>query len=204
MEFPQKKYNIIYADPPWRYHGNGRDDLAGGVEAHYPTMDVRDICALDIASLAHKNCLLFLWVTFPCLKEGLQVIEAWGFEYVTLGFSWIKTYENGQPFFGIGHYTKSNCEVCLLGRKGNSLKISDSVSSVVISKLREHSRKPDEVRTRIVELCGDVPRIELFSRTKFEGWDVWGNQVPEHTQLLLGGKRYGEHHIKRKKKSKEL
>ena len=182
-----KKYQIIYADPPWEYSSvDSWKKMCGGIKAKYDLMNVWEICALPVSKLAAPNCILFLWVTFPCLKEGLQVMEAWGFKYTTLGFSWIKTNKkDGKPFFGIGHYTKSNCEVCLIGKKGGSLKVSDLVSSVVISPKREHSRKPDEVRERIVELCGDRPRIELFARQKVEGWDVWGEETPKHTQMRI-------------------
>ena len=181
-----KKYNIIYADPPWSYKDK-RDKhprMCGGATSHYNTMSLERIKSLPIKDLAEKNCMLFLWVTFPNLQEGLDVIKAWGFKYKTLGFSWIKTNKNnGKPFFGIGYYTKSNCEVCLIGVKGKPIKVSNSVSSVVISPRQEHSKKPDEIRDKIVELCGDVPRIELFARQKTEGWDVWGNEVESDIDL---------------------
>ena len=127
--------------------------------------------------------MLFLWCTFPNLKEGLSVIEAWGFDYRTLGFSWVKLNKNnGKPFFGIGYYTKSNCEVCLIGVKGKPIVESKKVSSVILHKMldesdRVHSWKPDTVRDKIVELCGDVPRIELFARQQSDGWDSWGNEI---------------------------
>lgn len=182
-----KKYQIIYADPPWEYSSvDSWKAMAGGIAAKYNLLNAWEICALPIKKLADQNCILFLWATFPCLKEALMVIEAWGFKYKTLGFSWIKTNpKNGRPFFGIGHYSKSNCEVCLIGTKGSSLKSSDNVSSVVISPRREHSRKPDEVRERIVELCGDRPRIELFARERHQGWDVWGNEAPKEMQVKI-------------------
>ena len=177
-----KKYKIIYADPPWSYRDK-RDKhprLCGGASAHYPTMDLSDIKNLPVNNIADDNCLLFLWATFPNLKEALDVIEAWGFTYKTLGFSWIKTNKNnGKPFFGIGWYTKSNCEVCLIGVKGKPFKASNSVSSVIISPIEEHSKKPDEVREKIVEFAGDVPRIELFARQSADGWDCFGNEAPE-------------------------
>ena len=181
-----KKYNIIYADPPWSYKDK-RDKhprMSGGATAHYNTMSLEQIKALPIKDLAADNCMLFLWVTFPNLQEGLDVIKAWGFKYKTLGFSWIKTNKNnGKPFFGIGYYTKSNCEVCLIGVKGKPIKVSNSVSSVIISPRQEHSKKPDQIRDKIVELCGDVPRIELFARQKTEGWDIWGNEVKSDINL---------------------
>lgn len=174
------KYNIIYADPPWAYKDK-RDKhprLCGGAARHYPTMNIDKIKSLPIKNICADNCMLFLWVTFPNLQEGLDTIKAWGFKYKTLGFSWIKTNKNnGKPFFGIGYYTKSNCEVCLIGVKGKPLKASNSVSSVVIRPREEHSKKPDCVREKIVQLCGDLPRIELFARCYTDGWDCWGNEV---------------------------
>lgn len=181
-----KKYQIIYADPPWSYRDkrNKHPRLCGGAAAHYDTMSLEDIKNLPVSNLADKNCMLFLWVTFPNLKEGLDVINSWGFKYKTLGFSWIKTNKkNEKPFFGIGYYTKSNCEVCLIGVKGKPIKKSNSVSSVVISKIEKHSKKPDIVREKIVELCGDIPRIELFARNKTDGWDVFGNEVADSIDL---------------------
>ncbi|MEY2701515.1 MAG: hypothetical protein RLY43_135, partial [Bacteroidota bacterium] len=130
-------------------------------------------------------CMLFLWATFPNIQESFKVITSWGFKYKTVAFVWVKTNRNCNKmfftikdiFFGIGYYTKSNCEVCLLGVKGKPFKISNQVSSVIISPLRNHSQKPPEAQERIIKLCGDVPRIELFARQKTEGWDVWGNEV---------------------------
>ena len=183
-----KKYNIIYADPPWSYRDK-RDKhprLCGGASAHYNTMTVEEIKNLPVNKLADDNCMLFIWVTFPNLQEGLDVIKTWGFTYKTLGFSWIKTNKkNGKPFFGIGYYTKSNCEVCLIGVKGKPIVVSNKVSSVIIAPREEHSKKPDIVRDKIVELCGDLPRIELFARQKTEGWDVWGNEVESDIHISV-------------------
>lgn len=175
-----KKYNIIYADPPWKYNArnNKNTKFGDGAFGKYPLMTLEEIKQLPVNKISNDNCMLFLWVTFPRLKEGLEVMEAWGFDYKTLGFSWIKTNKNNdKPFFGIGYYTKSNCEVCLLGVKGKPIKVSDKISSVVISPREEHSKKPNEVRDKIVELCGDIPRIELFSRQEVDGWDCWGNET---------------------------
>lgn len=174
-----KKYNIIYADPPWNYNDKRKGKkISGGAELHYPTMKIDDIKNLPIKNIADDNCMLFLWVTFPNLQEGLDVIKSWGFKYKTLGFSWIKTNKNnGKPFFGIGYYTKSNCEICLIGFPFTPIKQSNYVSSVVISQREEHSKKPDEIRNKIVELCGDIPRIELFARQTIKDWDCWGNEV---------------------------
>ena len=182
MTFPKKKYSVIYADPPWRYDNGGTRH--GGVDHQYPTMELENIKALPVAQIANDPSVLLLWATFPKLPEALEVITSWGFTYRTLGFSWIKKNDHGTPFFGVGYYAKSNCEVCLLGVRGDAHKMvrSNSVSSVVFSLIREHSQKPEEVRTRIGELFGDVPRIELFSRDRIEGWDCWGDQVPTSEQ----------------------
>lgn len=180
MNLPNKKYNIIYADPPWHYNDsrNSHTRFCGGAVGHYQLLKTQDICNIPIKDIADDNCILFLWATFPNLPEAFKVMEAWGFKYKTIGFNWVKTNKNnGKPFFGIGYYTKSNAEVCLIGIKGKIKPISNSVSSIVISPRREHSRKPDIIRDKIVELIGDVPRIELFAREETKGWDVWGNQV---------------------------
>lgn len=141
-------------------------------------MKFDEIAALPITSIAAENSVLFLWVTFPNLEESIKLFKIWGYRYRTLGFSWIKTNpQNGKPFFGIGYYAKSNCEVCLMGIKGRMTPISNKVSSCIISPRRRHSQKPDEVRERIVELFGDLPRIELFAREYADGWDCWGNEV---------------------------
>lgn len=154
----------------------------GGVRGHYKTMRLEEIEEMKnaIQNIAAEDCILFIWATFPNLRECLKIIESWGFEYKTLGFSWIKTNKiNKKPCFGIGFYTKSNCEVCLIGIKGKPGKIiqSNKVSSCIISERREHSRKPDEARERITQLVGQVPKIELFARQKVDGWDCWGNEV---------------------------
>jgi site-specific DNA-methyltransferase (adenine-specific) len=141
-------------------------------------MSMAEIKALPLADLADKNAVLFMWCTFPYLNEQIKLFEHWGFRYRTLGFSWIKTNPvNHQPFFGVGYYAKSNCEVCLMGMKGQLKPISNRVSSVIIAPRREHSQKPDEARSRIVELFGDLPRLELFAREQAPGWQAVGQAV---------------------------
>jgi site-specific DNA-methyltransferase (adenine-specific) len=169
------KYKIIYADPPWAYRNMG--NIQAAANAHYSTMSNQDICKLPIGELADDNSILFLWATFPKIQEALDVIKAWGFEYKTVGFTWIKLNKNGTPFFGVGWYTKSNAEVCLIATKGKAPKLSNSISSIIQTIREKHSKKPDIVREKIVKFCGDLPRIELFAREKTLGWDVWGNEV---------------------------
>jgi len=178
IPFPDKKYQIIYADPAWSYNNfQGKGKSHGDVSAHYKTLTVDEIKSLEISKISDDNCMLFLWVTYPNLIEGIDVLKAWGFEYKTVGFTWVKTNKNGSYYSGLGFYTNSNAEICLIGRKGKFERNSKKVKQLVVDNLREHSRKPDCIRDRIIELCGDLPRIELFARQKTPGWDVWGNQI---------------------------
>lgn len=171
-----KKYKIIYADPPWRYQDKS---CIGSAENHYPTMKIEDICNLPVNGIADKDAVLFLWVTYPMLAEGLKLIEAWGFKYKTIGFQWLKTNKKNKDsfFFGLGRWTRGNTECCLIATKGKPSRISNKVSQLIIEPIQHHSKKPDVTRDKIVELMGDLPRIELFARNKTEGWDVWGNEV---------------------------
>lgn len=114
------------------------------------------------------------------LKEAIELIEAWGFTYKTIAFNWIKQNKKSPSlFWGLGNWTRSNSEICLLATKGNPKRVSAAVHSVVMTPIQRHSQKPDEVRDRIVELMGDLPRIELFARETAPGWDAWGNEVPQ-------------------------
>ena len=170
-----KKYSIIYADPPWRYNiKRGR----GTAESHYPTMSIEEICALPVAEIAAADCALFLWGTFPQLKAALQVVESWGFSYKTLAFLWLKQNRKSDTwFYGMGFWTRSNAEVCLLATRGHPKRQCAGIHQFVISRIEAHSKKPAIVRNKIVQLLGDQPRIELFARQKTPGWDVWGNEV---------------------------
>ena len=183
-----KKYSIIYADPPWHYNSraNHKTRFRGGACGHYDLMSMQDIKNLPINELSDVNCALFMWCTFPFLNEQIKLFEHWGFKYKTTGFTWVKTNpRNNKPFFGVGYYTKSNAEVCLLGIKGKMKPVSNSVSSIIISSRQEHSKKPDEARNRIVQLYGDIPRLEMFARQSTNGWDVFGNQVENTIQLNI-------------------
>lgn len=124
----------------------------------------------------------FLWATFPNIGEALRVMEAWGFEYRTAAFVWVKkNRKSGGNFWGMGAYTRANAEVCLLGTtpgtKARQVVKNHGVQQIVEAPVEQHSRKPTEVRERIVRLMGDVPRIELFARERVPGWDAWGNEV---------------------------
>ena len=168
-----KKYKIIYADPPWKYYAGGNKNQS----QHYKSMTIEEIKNLPVEKLADDNCILFLWVTFPMLPDVFDVITAWGFKYSTCGFNWVKRNKSSNGwFFGLGNWTRSNSELCLIATKGSPIRQSASVHQIIDTPLEGHSKKPDCVRTKIVELVGDLPRIELFARNKTAGWDVWGNQ----------------------------
>ena len=176
-----KKYQIIYADPPWQYNRKAGQGIAAD---HYPTMSLQEICDLPVGKLADKDCVLFLWVTFPQLREGLSVIQAWGFQYKTVASVWVKKNKKADTLFlGLGHWTRSNAEICLLATKGSVHRKSAYVRQIILSHIERHSKKPDVARDRIVELIGDVPRIELFARQTTPGWDVWGNEIQSDIEM---------------------
>jgi len=174
---PDKKYQIIYADPPWSY----RDKASSGNRGASFKYDVQDhkwICNLPVENISDDNCVLFLWTTMPQLPNVFEVIKEWGFDYKTCAFTWVKR-NKLQPswFLGMGNWTRANSELCLLATKGKPKRVSAAVHSVVDTPIEKHSKKPDVVKDRIVQLCGDLPRIELFARQKTIGWDSWGNEV---------------------------
>jgi len=170
-----KKYQIIYADPPWSYADQG---CQGTMANHYKGMKITDICKLPINEIADFNCVLFMWATYPMLKEALLVIEAWGFKYKSIAFQWLKlNKKNGKPFYGLGRWTRGNTEPCLLAVKGKPKRASASVFQLIQTPIEGHSKKPDIVRNKIVQLLGGGQRIELFARQKTEGWDCIGNGI---------------------------
>ena len=175
--FCQKKYNIIYADPPWSY----RDKAAAGKRGSsfkYEVQDKNWIKNLPVKKIAAPDSVLFCWATMPQLSIVFDVIQSWGFAYKTCAFTWVKKNKMKDSWFwGMGNWTRANAELCLLATKGKPKRVSASVHSVIDTTIEEHSKKPDVVRKKIVKLCGDLPRIELFARQKTQGWDVWGNEV---------------------------
>ena len=178
IPFPKKKYNIIYADPAWYFKTYSNKGNKRSAIQHYDCMSINDIYNLPIHTISDDDCILFIWVIDPMLPEAIKVIESWGFKYKTVAFTWVKKNKKSDNYFtGMGYYTRSNPEMCLLATKGKPKRLSKSVRQLIVSKLQQHSKKPDEIRNRIVELCGDIPRIELFARQRVEGWDCWGNEV---------------------------
>jgi site-specific DNA-methyltransferase (adenine-specific) len=181
-----KKYKVILADPPWSYQDIGMDWTPSdeqrkyyrSVKNHYSVMRIEDICALPIADLADENCTLFMWCTWPHVFLAERVMNAWGFRYRAIGFVWVKLNPTGLGFHtGMGWYTRGNSEPCFLAGKGKITPANRDVSSLIVTPLREHSRKPDEQYAKIERLYPDVPKIELFARRGRPGWDIWGNEL---------------------------
>lgn len=173
----RRKYSAIYADPPWSFQvwsGEGKDRAA---ENHYPTMTQAEIEALPVADMAADDCALFMWAVMPQLPEALAVIKAWGFEYKTCAFVWVKQTKDEERFAtGMGYWTRANAEVCLLATRGSPARLNADVHQVVMSPRMEHSKKPDEVASRIERLVPG-PYLEMFARRPRDGWDLWGNQA---------------------------
>ncbi len=175
---PQSKYSIVYADPPWDYKGQKQHNGAGGVDtggavSHYSTVKLADLMALPVPSICETDCLLFMWVTSPHMNQGIKLLEAWGFEWATIAFVWEKQKTNP------GFYTLSQCEVCVVGKKGKIPRPRGSRKErqFLSERRTEHSAKPDEVRRRISRMFPEQNKIELFARQPSAGWDVWGNEV---------------------------
>ena len=180
----QKKYNIILADPPWSIAATAQIPSGRPNSRPYVAMRMVDIFSLPISEIAEKDSCLFLWATSPLIPEALFCMRSWGFEYKCVAFTWIKRNTKADSlFWGMGWWTRSNPEFCLLGTRGSPKRDAKNVHSVIDTKIEEHSKKPEEVKNKIVLLCGDKPRIELFARTKTVGWDVWGNEIESDIKI---------------------
>jgi N6-adenosine-specific RNA methylase IME4 len=184
MNLPPGPFQLIYVDPPWSY----RDKAAAGKRGasfKYPTQSVTDLFHIPVWDIAAEDCLLAMWWVPPQPQEALDLAKVWGFKIKTMkGFTWHKTTLNGKSHFGMGNWTRANTEDCLIAVRGKPKRVSASVRQFVEAPIREHSQKPDEVRDRLVQLMGDVPRIELFARTTAPGWSVWGNEVEKFSPVL--------------------
>ena len=190
-DLPRNHFGAIYADPPWGFNlwwGGRSNKTPVGVPSratkpHYPVMREDELNALPVGELAADNCVLFLWTCWPVLEWSLRTIKAWGFEYKTCGFCWVKAHagqidmfrEDIKPHMTLGYWTRSNSEVCLLATRGKPKRLSGNVRQAIIEPRREHSRKPD-IHGRIESLVSG-PYLELFARQERPGWTVWGNQT---------------------------
>jgi N6-adenosine-specific RNA methylase IME4 len=179
---PNKKYDIVLADPPWGYYGDQKK--MGAAANHYPTMTDEEILELDINSLLNKNSILFMWVTSPRLDFGIETIKHWGLHYRGISFVWVKTRKDGVPIAGKGvrpTITKPTSELVIAAsktRRGRPLPISaENVPQVILATPGAHSSKPEGVQDYIDILYPSATKLELFARRVKPGWDVWGNEV---------------------------
>ena len=178
-----KKYNIIYADPPWSFSSKELQKYNGkrftSLDKHYVTQSKNWIKNLPVKNISQKDCALFLWTTDAHIKDAIETIESWGFKYVTIAFIWEKKTKNGKTCANLGAWTMKNYEICLLGTKGAMLKYKkiNNIYQKVEAVRTKHSKKPNEVRVNIEKLFGNLPRIELFARQTYKGWDSWGNEI---------------------------
>lgn len=176
------KYDVILADPPWLFETWGEGDR--NVSNKYDLMHTDDICKIQIP--AADNAVLFMWACWPKLYDSLKVIEAWGFEYKTIAWVWVKLNSNSMGFFtGMGYYTRANSEPCFLATKGKPLRVADKgIQSLICSPIQEHSRKPADQYRKIEALYPNMRYLEMFARRSRPGWDVFGNEVANSIQLV--------------------
>ena len=182
IPFPDKKYRIVYADPPWHFGSRrgSKPSIGEQVPLAYGTMSERQLLDLPVGDISLTNAVLFLWTTDAHLPLALRVMEAWGFRYRTIAFEWLKRTVRDRPVFVMGNWTNKSVELCLLGTRGrvHAFLEDRTVRQLVEARRVKHSAKPDEVRRRIVQMFGDAgPRIELFARERHDGWDAWGDEI---------------------------
>jgi N6-adenosine-specific RNA methylase IME4 len=185
----QCRYAAIYADPPWSFRNWSAKGTGRNAVSHYDCLNLETLAALPIAELVADDCALFLWAVDPLLDKAFELIRAWGFEYKTVGFYWVKQNNKGNGFFtGLGYWTRANPEQCLLATRGKPRRRGKDVRKLVVEPRREHSRKPDDVRERIERLV-DGPYLELFARETKPNWHCWGNQVGLFNQGAVATRR---------------
>lgn len=181
-----KKYQIIYADPPWNFSGYVRENKNGisRPQIPYQMMTNEEIMRLPIRNIVDNNAILFLWVVDSRIKIINELMTSWGFTYKTVGFVWnkiAKTTNGVNATFS--KYTRKSCEFLFIGTRGKCLATNHTQNQYFPKVKTRHSEKPEEIKSMILKMCGDLPRIELFARTKTEGWDVWGNEVESDIDL---------------------
>lgn len=186
-DYIMTRFDLIYLDPPWAFANWSTDQLKKydlkwarrNGRSPYPVMKNEDLFKIPIWELGAKNSIMLMWATYPKLPDALALMDAYGYEFKTIPFTWIKLNPSGIGWhFGLGYYTHGNAEIVLLGTKGKGLRRKDkSIGQLVIYPRGRHSAKPPIVRDRIKRLFGEVSRCELFARDETEGFLAWGNEV---------------------------
>lgn len=184
----ERKYQIIYADPPWVYQDKSKSH-GGGAESHYVCTPTEELGKIQIP--ASKDSVLLMWVTYPQLEEGLKLMGLWGFKFKTVAFTWVKTNKSGSIYMGMGRHTRANAEICLLGIRGRGIPRKDcGIYNTQLHGRTRHSEKPLKFMKDIERLYGDgLNRLEMFARSTKEGWDVWGNEVESDINLTTNTER---------------
>ena len=195
-----KLYDIVYIDPPWQFNkrSNTNTKFGGGAMAHYPTMTMKEIANLDFTLCMKENALLYCWVTLAKLPECIAAIEKPNLRFAATGFVWVKTNPKAhstpqdginiydpldqsyrKPFYGVGNYTASNAEICLIFRKGKMIKYDTKVSQIIISPREKHSKKPQEAYDKLNTMYPSTKfdKLEIFARSSADGFDTIGNQL---------------------------
>jgi len=185
-----KKYQIIYADPPWQMRYVKETKRGYGVyDLPYPTMSDKEIMALPVSKVVADDAILFIWVIDSRIPILLKLMASWGFTYKTVGFVWHKTNLDGIGHNAtLGSYTRKSCEFCFIGTRGRQIvkcHTTNQFQQYLPMAKTIHSQKPQVIRDMIVKMCGDLPRIELFARQKVAGWDCWGNEVDSDINLEI-------------------
>lgn len=203
-----KKYQIIYADPPWQFKNvkTGGSMTSGSSHQYKSVTSIEDLKRMDIESIAADDCVLFMWWVGAMPQEAIDLVKAWGFTLKNMnGFNWNKLTVKNNPFFGLGFWTRAGCESAIIATRGKPKPVNRGVKAVgnydpeslgeVLAnlcylgsyKVGRHSEKPAEFRDKCVELMGDVPRLEMFARKKTKGWDVFGNEVSKSINIKIKG-----------------
>jgi N6-adenosine-specific RNA methylase IME4 len=176
-----KKYNIIYADPPWAYKQAFKSSKTciKHIDEFYPVMTTKELCELPVKNICADDAVCFMWVCDGWMHDAIHILESWGFKYKVVAFVWDK--QAVRP----GMWTMKNTELVLLGTKGKMHKFlkKRNIQQLVQERRTTHSTKPEIFKSKIVEMFGDLSRIELFARQKTEGWDIWGNELENSIEL---------------------
>lgn len=200
---PEGPFSAILADPPWSFQVRSAKGAGRSPSQHYDTMSLSAIREMPVNACAAPDSTLFLWVTDTHVPQGLAVMEAWGFTYRTVGFVWAKLNKNAPPFafnntdffMGLGYWTRSNAELCLLGTRGRPKRLPTgrNVRRLIVAPRGPHSRKPVDAHVGIERLVSG-PYLELFARAPRAGWTVWGNQTDRFPEATPTPKTEGTHH----------
>lgn len=170
------RFGAILADPPWHWKSRSAKGEGRSAKNHYDVMNLSDLFLLAAEIPKADDCALFMWVIDPMLPQSLDVIQAWGFEFKTVAFTWAKINVSGKDPIGGGYWTRANPEMCLLATRGKPKRLNADVRQLIMAPRREHSRKPDEIYGRIERLVAG-PYLEMFARQTRPGWDSWGDEV---------------------------